>query len=199
MLFPNISDDYFNAAGAVKLINDRILTLPTDRDTTQYFVIPTYSPMQRNCSGNVMSINYCYWVPRRERGNNVVFEVVLGNQHGSSFIVNRTFAVNSMALNRRCKRRGPARVCCDTHMLSSEDVFHIPPSRFVFGINLLGHQVRFRSIFSFSSYEVDDLAISGQQYELGNQSSTPFFLLQFSIGNTFHVQLLVLFSEVEKI
>ncbi len=142
---PNIPDFYFNHVKAADFRNNSESSL---RDSsvnvsnnleraTHIFTIPPES-VSRNCSGSLVSIQYCYRARDRNINNELpifnLSSLISLNQHGL-FEVNNITTISSTPRNSTCTDL-PGRIqqiCCDTTPLSG---LHIPSSEYIFGVTI---------------------------------------------------------------
>ena len=120
--------------------------LTTSQDGFTYiFTIPPESPL-RNCSGTVVSLQYCYQARDSDRnGNRKVFDLLSLTQNGTQFTVDRKITRQARPQNNRCtdpNSRGIQQICCEITELNIYDRFHIPSSNFAFGVVITNVNVR---------------------------------------------------------
>ncbi len=139
---PNIPDFYFNHTNAADLrtsggsLIDSPIMVKRGR-ATHIFTIPPESA-SRNCSGSLVSIQYCYRA--RDRDINVeqtIFDLsslISLNQHGL-FEVNNITTISSTPRNSTCTDPPGdiQQICCDTTSLSG---LQIPTSEYIFGVTI---------------------------------------------------------------
>ncbi len=100
-------------------------------NVTYFFTVPAESA-SRNCSGDVVSIQYCYRARNiNQRRNPFVLLDVARN--GLEFtIINRTF-VRTNSTDSTCTASAGSFICCDTTSLITRG-FEAPSSEYTFGI-----------------------------------------------------------------
>ncbi len=74
---PNIPDEYFNDTNAVDFrTGDEANLTNTENGARYFFTVPAEST-SRNCSGDVVSIQYCYQARDSDRDtNSIVFNLL---------------------------------------------------------------------------------------------------------------------------
>ena len=102
---PNIPDIYFSASNIAPFISGGNLTTHQEvRGTTIIFSIPPRSP-ERNCSGTVTTLQYCYEATtnflRNSQARNI-FNFATLNKNGSRFTVNETFRATTIPRDSGC-------------------------------------------------------------------------------------------------
>ena len=148
---PNIPDSYFNDENYRRnQIHDYDNnTVTGSRDGVTYvFTLPSES-VQRNCSGRVESIQYCYQArnnDRDERQNvfNFLSLVQEPVQGGVQFTVNSSITIQTTPEDSICSDPpgGIQQICCDTTFLNATDQFQIPPSTYTFGVVIINNTVK---------------------------------------------------------
>ena len=141
---PNIPDFYFNHVNAADFRSgDGSNLTDTDRDTTYFFTVPAESA-SRNCSGDVVSIQYCYQVRNRSRDrvtNSSVFKLLAVDRNGLQFTIINSTTIQTTPQGIICTnpQAGGITICCDITPLSG---LHIPASEYTFGIVITNRNVR---------------------------------------------------------
>lgn len=161
-LTPNIPDFYFD------LENTAAFTAGAEANLTQsitfntyIYTIPPQSARQRNCSGPVLAIEYCYTTFGFQLGVEMVVFDFLILRDSPMPTVDRRISIQSTPRSEICRIFTPASVvCCDTTTLGGGGVgetFQLPPTSFVFGLSLRLAQV---ILFSESAtqFSVQDTA-----------------------------------------
>ncbi len=139
---PNIPDFYFNDVNTAGFrTNDRANLTDTVNGVTYFFTVPAESA-SCNCSGDVVSIQYCYRARYRDIGTSSnVFNLLAVDRNGLQFTINNREVIQIESRNMRCA--GPQgdiqQICCDTTPLSG---FQIPSSEYTFGIVITNNSVR---------------------------------------------------------
>ena len=112
---------------------------------TYIFTVPPESPL-RNCSGTVVSLQYCYQARNGDRENNrTVFNFLSLTQNGMHFTVNRRISTRTIPSNTICTKPSGniQQICCDNTSLSIYNRFQIPSSSgFAFGVVITNRNVR---------------------------------------------------------
>ena len=108
--------------------------------------------MERNCSGTVLAIQYCYHSSIEDvqtQRQSFSFNYLSLAHDGLQFTVTKAFAVRATPRESICEVPGDVRnveaVCCDTLHLDTDDVFQIPTTAFVYGIT-----IRFSRLLAFA-------------------------------------------------
>ncbi len=194
---PNIPDSYFNHSRAGELRTQHIPTLmQTTAGFTYVFTVPSVGT-QRNCSGNVMALEYCY-----EAGNEDVgmkrdlfyFLSLTRNTGAHDFRVDGKFLVEVTPMESSCTPDLPSggvmRICCGQYTLEPPNRIAISSAPFSFGIvirDLKLLAVSFRETeFNFPQFQLS-LGESGPSvggtFSVGSQLTGHSLLLQrFIIG-----------------
>ena len=155
--------------------------LTTSRNGFTYiFTIPPESPLMRNCSGTVVSLQYCYQARNRDIGENRnIFNLLSLTQNGLDFTVNGRITRQARPRNNRCTDPNSGdiqQICCETTSLAGLNIynrFHIPSSNFAFGVVIRNGNVRpLTFTTSATEYRVE-------QYQAALGANGP------SLGNTF--------------
>ncbi len=117
------------------------LTDSESRGTTYFFTVPAESA-SRNCSGDVVSIQYCYRARDKYRNRvRTVFNLLAVNRSGLQFTTILSIAIQTRPQDSICTDPGGRiqQICCDTTPLSG---FQIPSSEYTFGIVTSSRDVR---------------------------------------------------------
>ena len=151
--------------------------------------------MQRNCSGRMMSIQYCYQARNEDIGNTRdVFRFLSLTQDGLQFTVNMNVIIQTTPLNSICSDFPGSlqQICCDTMSLSVSDQFQIPPSTYTFGVVNINNNVKLLAFANdIREYQVEQYqALLGLSIPPGNkftltenaQVNQSLLLLRFLIG-----------------
>ncbi len=137
---PNIPDFYFNDENAADFWTGGGANLTDSvNGITHFFTVPA----SHNCSGDMVSIQYCYQA-RKSDINKVrtVFNLLAVNRSGLEFTTILSITIQTTPRNSICTNppgRGMQRICCDTTPLNG---FQIPPSEYTFGIVITNVNVR---------------------------------------------------------
>ena len=139
---PNIPDFYFNHVNAANFRTGGGANLmDTVNGVTYFFTVPAESA-SRNCSGDVVSIQYCYRARDSDRNRvRTVFNLLAVNRSGLQFTTILSIAIQTTPQDSICtNRRGMIQqICCDTTPLSG---FQIPSSEYTFGTVITNANVR---------------------------------------------------------
>ena len=178
---PNIPDFYFNDMNAANFRTGGRANLTTSQDGITYiFTIPPESPLMRNCSGTVVSLQYCYQARDSDIGRNRnIFNLLFLTQNGMDFTVNGMITRQAHPRNNTCtdpNSEAIQQICCETRSLTGLNIydrFHIPFSSFAFGVVITDGNVRpLTFTTSATEYHVE-------QYQAALGANGP------SLGNTF--------------
>ena len=145
---PNIPDFYFSHENAADFRTGDGANLTTAVNGFTYiFIIPPQSA-ERNCSGDVVAIQYCYQAKASEIDKNVtIYTFHYSNGSEFNFTGTPNFAVNTIPQENDCTRpprgreRGIERVCCDMAILGPTNQFKLSSNNFTFGISLMNPMV----------------------------------------------------------
>ncbi len=135
-----------------------------EEKATHIFTIPPESA-SRNCSGSLVSIQYCYRA--RDGENNVTIFILSSlvslNQQGLFEVINTT-AIQTAPRNGICTDIDPSArsvqlICCDTTPLSG---LQMPSSEYVFGVTMTNTEtVRLLTFLDqFTEYRVKETSAS---------------------------------------
>ena len=135
---PNIPDFYFNDMNAANFRTGRKANLTAAMNRITYiFPIPSESPL-RNCSGTVVSLQYCYQARNRDIGmNQSIFSLLSLVKNGSDFTVSNKIQIRTSPQNSICTQWGRNQqqiICCDSTSLQPTDRFMILPTNYSFGV-----------------------------------------------------------------
>lgn len=142
---PNIPDFYFDDMNAATFIIGGAANLTTLSNGVIFiFTIPPLSA-QRNCSGNVMSIQYCYQAKNRNLGDpQDIFSFLSLMKDGFQFTIIARFLVQTTPQASRCTSPSQGsiqQVCCDTTSIVPTNQPQIPSSEYTFGILTMNSDV----------------------------------------------------------
>ena len=197
LYIPNIPDSYFNDENYRNNDYNNIVTGSRD-GFTYVFTLPSES-VQRNCSGRVESIQYCYRARNSDiRQTRDVFNflslVQEPVQGGVQFTVNSSITIQTTPEDSICSNPpgNIQQICCDTTFLSANDQFQIPPSTYTFGVEIIDNDVK-PLVFTNRAieYRVEQYQASfesspapGTMFTLteNTQVNQPLLLLRFPIG-----------------
>ena len=198
-VFPNIPDTYFNSAEAANSLTGPIPDLTALVFSIVYvFVVPQVGP-NRDCSGNVMAIEYCYRTSRTiGNGQKTVFEFLLLTRntpisviHGQSFTVDSRFPVRDNPATATCTNIAGTieKVCCSTTDLSEANQHEAPTTAYTIGIavtnaNILPLAFSFSSTaFNFNQYQIPLSNVHlGGSITVNQLTGRSLALLRFNLG-----------------
>lgn len=130
---PNIPDYYFDDQNAANFRNG-YLTETGNKGTTYVFTIPPEST-ERNCSGTVMAIQFCYQARARDIGRTRnVFDFIILTRNGQELTVTERRKVKVVPSDTTCTNPPGSieRVCCTMQKFTEQ--FELPSSNFTFGV-----------------------------------------------------------------
>ena len=179
---PNIPDSYFNDENyrnnEIHDYDDNIVT-GSQNGFTYIITFPSES-VQRNCSGRVVSIQYCYQarnsdIDKKRHVFNLLSLVQEPVQNGVQFTVNSRITIQTTPEDSICSDPpgGIQQICCDTTFLSSTDQFQIPPSTYTFGVMIINNNVK---PLAFAN-TVTEYRVEQYQGALGNLPPGSMFTL----------------------
>lgn len=195
MLFytPNIPDSFFNHN------NIQGSTVTLSSGTTLIFTLPPESP-ERNCSGTVQMVEFCYQVGRDNLGNSVdVLNLLLLTRDGLQFTIGGIIPIRSTPQDNVLCRRVPGSrrnffTCCDAMTLPSNEQFQLPSSSYTIGAYLLLDEVQLLTFAAASNleYQYPQLQIMSNNsiqlttgfsftLEESNERTQPLPLLRFTV------------------
>lgn len=187
---PNIPNSYLNHENLGAFSTNMTLPLP---GVTYIFDLPPLS-QERNCSGTVLAVQYCYHANLRITGSLLgqaleIFEFLPMNRDDFQFTVASTITVQSTPSHNICSvvlNSGNIQFsCCDVASLTIRPTV-ISESRFTFGIQT-SQNSNIRPLFFAKAHNVEFfIAVeSHSSYFLSEASrlNGTLFLLRFIIGN----------------
>ena len=190
VITPNIPDLYFDHVNTAAMLSSLIQTTTT---VTYFFTIPPESA-ERNCSGTVAAIQFCYRIHKNLiNSTQDVFLFHSVTRDGFVFTVNSSFTVKTTShLESECTQILELHyLCCDTTTLSTENQLSISPESYTFGITIVNaHRVisfAFRGTTEFVAEQFAGIIgvslQAGSSYELEAAKVTKGLLLvRFLIG-----------------
>ncbi len=160
---------------------------------TYFFTVPAESA-SHNCSGDAVSIQYCYRARNRDIGtNSSVFNLLAVDRNGLQFTIISNTNIRTTPQNSRCTDPpgGIQQICCDTTPLSG---FQIPSSEYTFGIVITNSVRPLAFAHSVMEYCVEHFRASLGNNELpqgrtvtlkaGDRiDNSALLLMRFMIGN----------------
>ena len=172
---PNIPDLYFDRENALnfRTANPGANLTRLSQDTTFIFTIPPVSA-QRDCSGTVVAMQFCYEFMGNP-GNNAVdaFQFLsLTNDGLNNYTVNNSFTVQT-APSGICTDNPPGninRVCCDK---VTTNQLQIPSSSYSFGIVLTRDVLLIAFNSAASEYNFDHFQVPGFRTSIGTTTPLP--------------------------
>ena len=190
---PNIPDSYFNDESY--MMTNEVAELVNG--VIHIFTLPSES-VQRNCSGKVESIQYCYQARGSDIGQtrkafNFLSLVQESVQEGVQFTVNSSIIIQTTPEESICSDPpgGIEQICCDTTFLNATDQFQIPPSTYTFGVVIINNNVKPLAFANtVTEYRVEQYLASFSSLPSGfmftltenAQVNRSLLLLRFSIG-----------------
>ena len=193
---PNIPDFYFSDVNAADFRTGTggEANLTTSGDGVTYiFTIPAESS-ERNCTGNVVAIQYCYETKNGQIGPNEinVFNFLHMNRSGFVFTVTSSFMERTSPQNSFCTRLTGRiqQICCETATLDMMDQFQLPTTSYTFAVMIINNDARpLAFAASASEYRHEQLQSSalppGNIFTLGQSSvvtDQSLLLLRFILG-----------------
>ena len=192
---PNIPDFYFSHENAADFSTGpgANLTTPNEqRGTVFIFSIPPKSS-ERNCSGTVVSLQYCYNTTQIGEKKNYFNFLLLDRTGSSEFTVTNRVRGIATPQQSNCTGNMPG-ICCSTTTLDMDMQFQITSSTFWFGVTVLTNGARRPLAFANSNteYRVEqyqERPITGNSGPLQNAMfsvssllNRPLLLFRFLIG-----------------
>lgn len=189
VFIPNINIDFNHEEVASLRTDGRAnLTKPVN-SLTYIFTIPPVSA-QRNCSGTVIAIDYCYRVGNEDLGlARNIFNFLLLTQDRHQFIIDMRRRIRSTPSNSTCS--ATLQICCDREVLNIRRRFQIPPSDFTYGILVRSSQLlaftESATQYNFEQFQVT-LGNSGRPNstftvtEMDRFTNQSLLLLRFTLG-----------------
>ena len=175
--------------------------LTTSLDKLTYiFTVPSESPL-RNCSGTVVSLQYCYQARGSDiRRNTSIFNFLSLVQDSMQFTVKSRVTIQTTPLDNICTDPPGSiqQICCDSTSLS--DQFQVPSSSFAFGVEITNGNVRplaFKN--SISEYRIEQYRVwqlrtnPGSKFTFlsSEQVNGGSLLFRFFIGELSDLQFLI--------
>ena len=197
---PNIPDAFFDQQYAADSSTGGMPTLMEARDGfTYFFTLPPLSP-ERNCSGTIVAIQFCYRADLNSgeiMGGDPqeIFEFLVTDREDSLFTITSRFSVEATSSDSNCVigNRIPPNTphdCCTSFEPPSELLNQIPSSSFTFGIRILDMDFKpfvFRdSVLELRVEQFQTAATNtaGDIFTLGEAvTNNALPLLRFLLGN----------------
>lgn len=161
---------------------------------TYIFTIPSVSESQRNCSGKVVALEYCYEARYTDIGHQKkLFYFLSLTKSSQYFRVGHKFPVEVMPTESSCTPDIPdhpvIHICCERHALRSPNGIFIPSSAYSFGIvdadlKLLmftSSETEFNFPQILLSFGIEGPSV-GKIFEIPQLSDGSLLLLKFLIG-----------------
>ena len=167
---------------------------------TYIFTVPPESPL-RNCSGTVVSLQYCYQARDSDiRRNRNVFNFLSLVQDSMQFTVKSRVTIQTTPLDNICTDPPGSiqRICCDN--TSPSDQFQLPSSSFAFGVEIINGNVRPLAFTnSTSEYRIEQYREEGLRTNPGSkftflsseQVNGGSLLFRFFIGKLSNLKFLI--------
>ena len=136
VFIPNIPDLYFDHTNAADMTS---LLMRASNGVTYFFTIPPESA-ERNCSGTVVAIQYCYQVHKnRIDSAQDVYLFHSVTRDGFVFTVTSSFTVRTTPhLESECTQVSRNHyLCCDTTTLSADNQLSISLESYTFGVTII--------------------------------------------------------------
>ena len=191
---PNIPDAHFTEESAAQASAGVIPTLEkASNGVTYFFTLPPLSP-ERNCSGTVMAIQFCYHAELKTNEFGVlrdIFEFLVTDRRDQLITINSRFHVEAASSATNCvvgrSRMGinTPHDCCTLYEPPNELL--IPTSSFTFGIRILNDMNFTPYVFGPRVQEFHaeqfQTAATGDSFHLSNSlTDRALFLLRFLLG-----------------
>ena len=190
VFIPNIPDLYFTPENAAARFGGNLTETSQQNGTTYIFTLPALSS-ERNCSGTVLSLQYCFLARARDIGNTLsVFDLLSLTRDGNQFTVNERFAPPQITLRQdMCAdppEMGMRRVCCTTVSLESGQV-QVPASAFTFGVLTNVRLLTFVDRVNVERFTYRPTGNSeltrGSTFQGSSRMNSSLLLLRFFLGN----------------
>ena len=155
---PNIPDLYFDPASFKGMKNS---VSKSRNGFTYIFTIPPESA-ERNCSGTVVAIQYCYWVHKDNIGSiHDVFSFHSVTRDGFAFAVTDSFTVRTTQHQESDCRKimGKDYLCCDTTTLGADNQLSISTDNYTFGVTIVNDQVKPYAL-NLAKFEVEHFQLA---------------------------------------
>ena len=135
---PSVPDFYFDPQNAGNFFSQEGNLTTTSFSRTYLLTIPPLSP-ERNCSGAVTGVEYCYRSSFTTFGPRTILEVVFLSRDQFQFTVTGVLPVEASLNDASCFTssgiHGTNTICCETMMFSDVEQFQLPVTSFTFGIS----------------------------------------------------------------
>ena len=190
---PNIPDGFFDQQYAA---TGGMATLAEARDRfTYFFTLPPLS-LERNCSGTLVAIQFCYHAELRddEMGNlQDIFEFLVTDREDTLFTITSRFPVEAASSDVNCvvgNRMGmeTKHDCCTSFETPNELLNQIPSASFTFGVRIIDRDFRpfaFRDSVQEFRVEQFQTSANGDSFDLGEGdrvTNNALLLLRFLLG-----------------
>ena len=146
------------------------------------FTVPALSSGNRNCSGNVLAIQYCYTAVNGSmiETNQSVFKLYYLTVENRKYFINSSFLVTTTS-SRNCS----STYCCDSTTFSNQ--LHFPESNFTLGVKwIIGGYFRLASFTLFSEFNAEQYLLTdiegSHTLPAVSLSHQPLLLLRFLLG-----------------
>ena len=135
---PSIPDFYFDPLNAGNFFSQEGNLTTTSFSRTYILTIPPLSP-ERNCSGAVTGVEYCYRSSFTTFGPRTILEIVFLSRDQLRLNVTGILPVEASLNDASCftssGMRGTNTICCETMTFSDVEQFQLPVTSFTFGIS----------------------------------------------------------------
>ena len=195
VLTPNILDSYFDSVKAAEFMADGDLTVLREDMTTYIYTLPSVSD-GRNCSGTVVSIQYCYyWTGNRNANRQVtIFHLVAANIDESRRRLR--IPVQSSPKRDNCTNVTGNYVCCTVTPLHSSQ-FDVLSDAIRYGVVITGDHPRPLAFTTASNSTTAYRIPSVNEFFAPREeqrTTTGLVLLRFLIGMLWRLKLLCTLS-----
>ena len=188
---PNIPDFYFTPENAANFRGTGNLTRAGAKGTTYIYTIPALSA-ERNCSGTLLSFQFCFQTWEKGLGTSLrVFELLNLTRDDNTFTVNRRFITEHTIARESICADIPAsreKVCCTTARLQSRQL-QFSASSFVLGVVLRSNRYRPLTFanevteFDVESFVEMSRPMPGDKFNVSLRANRPHLVLRFFLGN----------------
>lgn len=149
---PSIPDFYFNPENAAELVRGREGNLTRSVDGLSYiYTVPPLSS-ERDCTGTVVGIEYCY---RKRRGGDFSGRIfyllsLTRSESQNGFIITRAMAVQANTNMSECiePNNGSATytVCCESVDFDTANQFQLPTTEYTLGVTISAERKNVRPL-----------------------------------------------------
>ena len=170
---PSIPDLYFNHSNVATLRSDGALNSTTVVEDHLTYIIPIPAESaERNCSGPVTAIDYCYKIDRNSTGVSTnIFNFVVFSRNASHISVETRIRIRSRPQFDICTALGGPEdedmICCDRFNGGIRRMLFLPSSTYTIGV--VSREVELLTLEDAES--VDRTDVEKFQVSLGNSGS----------------------------